>query len=164
MGKSTLRTRFESWGLVPAEHCTLINSMAPAKATATPAARKNKPSKKKSARSDVASGLNMPDASTCKEDESGAPEETASSHNKYCHFCQHVKIKKVRSNSMRACGNHDCSRRFCEYCLLTHLGEDLNPMSSDAWIMVDGKVYLFLLCTCTNTNPFSLIPSTYNDN
>ena len=65
---------------------------------------------------------------------------------RYCHFCQHVK---VRASSMLACENHECSRRFCEHCLLTHLGEDVNPMSSDAWTMVDGKVSLFV------THPFT---------
>ena len=65
---------------------------------------------------------------------------------RYCHFCQHVK---VRASSMLACENHECSRRFCEHCLLTHLGEDVNPMSSDAWTMVDGKVPLFV------THPFT---------
>ena len=57
--------------------------------------------------------------------------------NRYCHFCQHVK---VRASSMLACENQECSRRFCEHCLLTHLGEDVDPMSSDAWSMVNGKV------------------------
>jgi len=57
-------------------------------------------------------------------------------HNKYCHFCQHVK---VRASSMLACGNQECSRRFCEHCLLTHLNDDVDPMSSDAWSMLDGK-------------------------
>jgi hypothetical protein len=41
---------------------------------------------------------------------------------------------------MLACENQECSRRFCEHCLLTHLGEDVDPMSSDAWSMVNGKV------------------------
>ena len=39
----------------------------------------------------------------------------AANHNKYCHFCQ------VRASSMLACCNAECSRRFCEHCLLTHL-------------------------------------------
>jgi len=64
--------------------------------------------------------------------------DVGGNHNKYCHFCQHVK---VRASSMLACENKECSRRFCEHCLLTHLGEDVNPMSSDAWQMVDGKVF-----------------------
>jgi hypothetical protein len=41
---------------------------------------------------------------------------------------------------MLTCENAECSRRFCEHCLLTHLGEDVDPMSSDAWAMVNGKV------------------------
>jgi len=44
---------------------------------------------------------------------------------------------------MLACENQECSRRFCEHCLLTHLGEDVDPMSSDAWTMVNGKVLFF---------------------
>lgn len=40
-------------------------------------------------------------------------------HNKYCHFCQHVKVK--RATSMLACENTECARRFCEHCLVTHL-------------------------------------------
>jgi len=64
--------------------------------------------------------------------------DVGGNHNKYCHFCQHVK---VRASSMLACENQECSRRFCEHCLLTHLSEDVDPMSSDAWQMVDGKVY-----------------------
>lgn len=61
---------------------------------------------------------------------------TSANHNKYCHFCQHVK---VRASSMLACENQECCRRFCEHCLLTHLKEDVDPMSSDAWSMTDGK-------------------------
>ena len=62
---------------------------------------------------------------------------TSCPRNRYCHFCQHVK---VRASSMLACENPECSRRFCEHCLLTHLGEDVDPMSSDAWTTVNGKV------------------------
>ena len=65
----------------------------------------------------------------------GTPTSSAS-HNKYCHFCQHVK---VRASSMLACSNTECSRRFCEHCLLTHLAEDVDPSTSDAWINVNGK-------------------------
>jgi hypothetical protein len=73
-----------------------------------------------------------------EEEEAGVEgNETGGNHNKYCHFCQHVK---VRASSMLACENQECSRRFCEHCLLTHLGEDVDPMSSDAWSMVNGKV------------------------
>mmetsp|Transcript_13065 Transcript_13065/g.32034 ORF Transcript_13065/g.32034 Transcript_13065/m.32034 type:complete len:534 (-) Transcript_13065:743-2344(-) len=61
---------------------------------------------------------------------------TSANHNKYCHFCQHVK---VRASSMLACENQECCRRFCEHCLLTHLKEDVDPMSSDAWSLLDGK-------------------------
>lgn len=44
---------------------------------------------------------------------------TNANHNKYCHFCQHVKIK--RPDSMYACQSDRCSRRFCEHCLNVHL-------------------------------------------
>ncbi|EKX48849.1 hypothetical protein GUITHDRAFT_105473 [Guillardia theta CCMP2712] len=47
-----------------------------------------------------------------------SPVESASS-NKYCHFCQHVKVK--RSTSMLSCSQ--CDRRYCEYCLRVHLNE-----------------------------------------
>ena len=52
---------------------------------------------------------------------------------RYCHFCQHVK---VRASSMLACSNTECSRRFCEHCLLTHLNEDVDPTTSTSWITV----------------------------
>jgi hypothetical protein len=81
---------------------------------------------------------------------------TSANHNKYCHFCQHVKVKdirvlctagrrshldsQVRASSMLACQNPECCRRFCEHCLVTHLNEDVDPMSSCAWSLLDGKV------------------------
>lgn len=71
-----------------------------------------------------------------EDEETGEGNDAGGNHNKYCHFCQHVK---VRASSMLACENQECSRRFCEHCLLTHLGEDVDPMSSDAWTMVNGK-------------------------
>ncbi len=49
-------------------------------------------------------------------------------------------LVQVRASSMLACENAECCRRFCEHCLLTHLNEDVDPMSSDAWSIVDGKV------------------------
>jgi hypothetical protein len=48
-------------------------------------------------------------------------------HNKYCHFCQHVKVK--RATSMLACENSECARRFCDHCLKTHFNN----------VMCDGK-------------------------
>jgi len=42
---------------------------------------------------------------------------------------------------MLACENQECCRRFCEHCLLTHLNENVDPMSSDAWTLVDGKPF-----------------------
>merc|ERR1719183_758298 len=53
--------------------------------------------------------------------EEGAAEGDDAKHNKYCHFCQHVKVK--RASSMLACDNAECARRFCEHCLVTHLDE-----------------------------------------
>mmetsp|Transcript_48700 Transcript_48700/g.152869 ORF Transcript_48700/g.152869 Transcript_48700/m.152869 type:complete len:712 (-) Transcript_48700:494-2629(-) len=55
----------------------------------------------------------------------------AAKHNKYCHFCQHVK---VRASGMLACCNKDCTRRFCEHCLSKSIGDDVNPQTSNAWI------------------------------
>mmetsp|Transcript_7038 Transcript_7038/g.13583 ORF Transcript_7038/g.13583 Transcript_7038/m.13583 type:complete len:617 (+) Transcript_7038:128-1978(+) len=57
-------------------------------------------------------------------------EETSGVHNKYCHFCQHVK---VRASGMLACGNTDCTRRFCEHCLSKSIGDDVDPETSEAW-------------------------------
>ena len=47
--------------------------------------------------------------------------EDSSAHNKYCHFCQHIKVK--RASSMIACENRGCNRRFCEHCLNTHVAD-----------------------------------------
>jgi hypothetical protein len=51
----------------------------------------------------------------------------APSYNKYCHFCQHVKVK--RTSSMFGCSNQECQRRYCEYCLRIHLKD---PVHTDA--------------------------------
>ena len=67
-------------------------------------------------------------------------EETAVSHHKYCHFCQHVKI---RISSMLGCQNPSCMRRFCRHCLITHLGEDEADMDTDAQ---DGKPWTCPIC------------------
>ena len=48
-------------------------------------------------------------------------DEGEGKHNKYCHFCQHVKVK--RATSMLACENAECARRFCEHCLTIHLSD-----------------------------------------
>ena len=40
---------------------------------------------------------------------------------------------------MLACSNAECSRRFCEHCLFTHLQEDTDPTSSESWVVVGGK-------------------------
>ncbi|EKX48441.1 hypothetical protein GUITHDRAFT_162363 [Guillardia theta CCMP2712] len=45
-------------------------------------------------------------------------------HDKYCHFCQHVKV------NMLACESPDCTHRFCTYCLAVHLGDNTDPSSS----------------------------------
>mmetsp|Transcript_22098 Transcript_22098/g.45033 ORF Transcript_22098/g.45033 Transcript_22098/m.45033 type:complete len:183 (+) Transcript_22098:99-647(+) len=54
----------------------------------------------------------------------------AKTHDKYCHFCQHVKV------SMLACEAQFCTHRFCTYCLSVHLGDDVSP-DGVAW--KDGK-------------------------
>ena len=67
----------------------------------------------------------------------GEDGEVDGKHNKYCHFCQHVKVK--RATSMLACENTECARRFCEHCLKTHLS---NVTPSDGMginDLVDGK-------------------------
>jgi hypothetical protein len=51
----------------------------------------------------------------------GPGAEDGSAHNKYCHFCQHIKVK--RASSMIACENRGCNRRFCEHCLNTHVAD-----------------------------------------
>eukprot|EP00277_Geminigera_cryophila_P016310 CAMPEP_0179448346 /NCGR_PEP_ID=MMETSP0799-20121207/32192_1 /TAXON_ID=46947 /ORGANISM="Geminigera cryophila, Strain CCMP2564" /LENGTH=442 /DNA_ID=CAMNT_0021240097 /DNA_START=208 /DNA_END=1536 /DNA_ORIENTATION=- len=48
-------------------------------------------------------------------------------HDKYCHFCQHVKV------SMMACESGDCTHRFCTYCLAVHLGVDTDPASGSTF-------------------------------
>jgi hypothetical protein len=45
-------------------------------------------------------------------------EKDEEKHNKYCHFCQHVKL---RASSMLPCENKGCARRFCEHCLQTQV-------------------------------------------
>jgi len=55
-------------------------------------------------------------------------DDTKANHNKYCHFCQHIKVK--RASSMLACENRGCNRRFCEHCLTTHLHD---ARSSQEW-------------------------------
>jgi hypothetical protein len=61
------------------------------------------------------------------------------------HVSDRAHYKQVRASSMLACENTECCRRFCEHCLLTHLNEDVDPMSSDAWSVSDGKV---CVCVC----------------
>ena len=58
-------------------------------------------------------------------------------HNKYCHFCQHVKVK--RATSMLACENTECARRFCEHCLKTHLSNVIPSDGKGINEPVDGK-------------------------
>jgi len=48
-------------------------------------------------------------------------------HNKYCHFCQHEKVK--HTTSMYACSIPECQRRYCEYCLRVHL-QDLDSVKA----------------------------------
>ena len=63
----------------------------------------------------------------------GAAAEGDGKHNKYCHFCQHIKVKKAKS--MRACTNPECARRFCEHCLSVHMSEILETYDVDSdWL------------------------------
>ena len=41
---------------------------------------------------------------------------------------------------MLACGNYECSRRYCEQCLLIHLNENATEQPSEGWSIVAGKV------------------------
>mmetsp|Transcript_31042 Transcript_31042/g.99591 ORF Transcript_31042/g.99591 Transcript_31042/m.99591 type:complete len:426 (-) Transcript_31042:114-1391(-) len=101
-------------------------SMDKIKASAAPLATQNR-----------RKGCNAPvESPTCEDEEMAGGANVSANHNKYCHFCQHVK---VRASSMLACENPECCRRFCEHCLLTHLNEDVDPMSSDAWSISNGK-------------------------
>ena len=58
---------------------------------------------------------------------SGHEKEAAKSYDKYCHFCQHVKI------NMLACTTVGCTHRYCVYCLGVHLRDDTEPSTSTAW-------------------------------
>jgi hypothetical protein len=58
-------------------------------------------------------------------------------HNKYCHFCQHVKVK--RATSMLACENTECARRFCEHCLKTHFSTVTPSDGKGVHELIDGK-------------------------
>mmetsp|Transcript_19604 Transcript_19604/g.30712 ORF Transcript_19604/g.30712 Transcript_19604/m.30712 type:complete len:542 (-) Transcript_19604:191-1816(-) len=67
----------------------------------------------------------------------GAASDADAKHNKYCHFCQHVKVKRV--TSMLACENAECARRFCEHCLVTHLQNVHPPDGKSLNDTIDGK-------------------------
>jgi hypothetical protein len=67
----------------------------------------------------------------------GEAESPDGKHNKYCHFCQHVKVK--RATSMLACENAECARRFCEHCLKTHLSNVVPSDGKGISEQVDGK-------------------------
>jgi hypothetical protein len=71
----------------------------------------------------------------------GGGTEDGSAHNKYCHFCQHIKVK--RASSMIACENRGCNRRFCEHCLNTHL---MDQSSSLRW-RESGIAWYCPICT-----------------
>ena len=64
----------------------------------------------------------------------GGVADAEGKHNKYCHFCQHIKVKKARS--MRACTRPECARRFCEHCLSVHMSEPLDfaDGAEDDWL------------------------------
>lgn len=73
----------------------------------------------------------------------GPGAEDGSAHNKYCHFCQHIKVK--RASSMIACENRGCNRRFCEHCLNTHVAD---PSYSLQW-RARGLPWHCPICTKT---------------
>jgi len=65
--------------------------------------------------------------------------------------------EQVRASSMLACSIPECSRRFCEHCLLTHLAEEVDPCSSSSWVVVGGKKQWHCpicrkKCCCSVTN------------
>lgn len=78
-------------------------------------------------------GVEQP-AAAATEPAGAALAEDGSAHNKYCHFCQHIKVK--RASSMLACENRGCNRRFCEHCLQTHLGD--TAAGAPAWRAANG--------------------------
>ena len=79
-------------------------------------------------------------------------------HNKYCHFCQHVKVK--RATSMLACENAECARRFCEHCLKTHLnnvtpsdGKGIHDSVNGKWLCpICRKVCCCAIQSCEKTH------------
>ena len=80
-------------------------------------------------------GSESPDVEQAAAAAAGGPvAEDGSAHNKYCHFCQHIKVK--RASSMLACENRGCNRRFCEHCLQTHLGD--TAAGAPAWRAANG--------------------------
>ena len=53
---------------------------------------------------------------------------------------------------MLACGNKDCTRRFCEHCLSKSIGDDVNPATSDAWASGDWSCPVCRnLCCCSGS-------------
>jgi hypothetical protein len=66
-------------------------------------------------------------SSSVKSNRNSGEKEQGKGHDKYCHFCQHVKI------NMLACSTSGCTHRYCIYCLGVHLGDDTEPSTSNAW-------------------------------
>eukprot|EP00292_Cryptomonas_paramecium_P003019 CAMPEP_0113701698 /NCGR_PEP_ID=MMETSP0038_2-20120614/24732_1 /TAXON_ID=2898 /ORGANISM="Cryptomonas paramecium" /LENGTH=641 /DNA_ID=CAMNT_0000625645 /DNA_START=78 /DNA_END=1999 /DNA_ORIENTATION=+ /assembly_acc=CAM_ASM_000170 len=71
-----------------------------------------------------------------------------SQHDKYCHFCQHVKAK---ASSMLCCSSKSCPRRFCENCLIKQLGEKC-PQASDPQISSWKCPICRKSCCCAQTS------------
>lgn len=57
-------------------------------------------------------------------------------HHIYNTYESYVVLQVKRATSMLACENSECARRFCEHCLLTHLGDTL-PQDT-RWPMTFG--------------------------
>lgn len=88
------------------------------------------------------------DSSPCMSPRGPGAGDSDSKHNKYCHFCQHIKVKKAKS--MRACTNPECARRFCEHCLSVHMSEALESLERDVeWLCpICRKVCCCAVQTC----------------
>jgi hypothetical protein len=66
--------------------------------------------------------------------------DDGSAHDKHCHFCQHVKVK--RASSMIACENHGCPRRFCERCLSSRIADQAGTY----FMSLPALVVNYVLC------------------
>ena len=95
----------------------------------------------------VSSPSNAPPASSSTNlSRCSGGKEHGKGHDKYCHFCQHVKI------NMLACTTHGCTHRYCIYCLGVHLGDDTEPSTSKAWASGEWTCPTCRgMCCCSST-------------